>query len=160
MIHGAMRQVLAGAFALLLAGCATISGEQRDEAAGIARAARSTEVDCTRADACALASPLRALGARPWPNRRAAVPRHYAVILDGGTGRPARAHPPDPQRTHAASTCRPTSSTRTTPAQLVLDELQAAAFRGVRVRVLIDQLSALQEVDTPGRAAPAMHANF
>ena len=36
MIQGVMRRLLAGAFALLLAGCATLSGPQRDEAAGIA----------------------------------------------------------------------------------------------------------------------------
>jgi hypothetical protein len=33
-------------------------------------------------------------------------------------------------------------------AQLVLDELQAAAFRGVRVRILLDQRSALKKVET------------
>lgn len=158
MIHGAMRQVLAGAFALLLAGCATISGEQRDEAAGIARAARSTQVDCTRADACALASPLHALGRRAVAESTPEAPRHYALILDDA---------PDALlvRIHMIRSARRSIDLQTyifdedDSAQLVLDELQAAAFRGVRVRLLIDQLSALREVDSLAGLA-AMHANF
>ena len=75
-------RVLAGAFALSLAGCATLSVEQRNEAAGIARAARSSQVDCTRADACALASPLRALGKQAIAASTPAAPRHVALILD------------------------------------------------------------------------------
>ena len=74
-------RVLAGAFALSLAGCATLSVEQRDAAAGIARAARSSQVDCTRADACALASPLRALGKQAIAASTPAAPRHVALIL-------------------------------------------------------------------------------
>jgi len=42
---------------------------------------------------------------------------------------------------------------------LFLDELLAAARRGVRVRVLVDQLSALREVETLAALAGA-HANF
>ena len=44
-------------------------------------------------------------------------------------------------------------------AQLVLDELQAAAFRGVKVRLLLDQLSALEKVSTLA-ALSGLHANF
>ena len=40
-------------------------------------------------------------------------------------------------------------------AHLVLDELQAAAFRGVKVRVLLDQLSALEKVSTMAAFAAA-----
>ena len=50
-------RALAGLLALLLAGCATLSPQQRSAAAAVAVDARSTEVDCVRADACAL--PLR-----------------------------------------------------------------------------------------------------
>ena len=158
MIQGVMRRLLAGAFALLLAGCATLSGQQRDEAAGIARAARSTEVDCTRADACAQASPLRALGRRAVAESTPDAPRHYALILDDA---------PDSLlvRIHLIRSAQRSIDLQTyifdedDSAQLVLDELQAAAFRGVRVRVLIDQLAALREVDSLAGLA-AMHANF
>ena len=143
---------------MLLAGCATISGEQRDEAAGIARAARSSQVDCARADACALASPLRALGRQAVAESTPAAPRHYALILDDA---------PDALlvRIHLIRSAQRSIDLQTyifdedDSAQLVLDELQAAAFRGVRVRVLIDQLAALREVDSLAGLA-AMHANF
>ena len=158
MIHRAMRRVLAGACALLLAGCATLSVEQRDEAAGIAHAARTTQVDCTRADACALASPLRALGTQAIAASTASAPRHVALILDDA---------PDALlvRIHLIRSAQRSIDLQTyifdedDSAQLVLDELQAAAFRGVRVRVLIDQLAALREVDTLA-GLTAMHANF
>ena len=143
---------------MLLAGCATLSGEQRDEAAGIARAARSTEVDCTRADACALASPLHALGRQAMAESTPALPRHYALILDDA---------PDALlvRIHLIRSAQRSIDLQTyifdedDSAQLVLDELQAAAFRGVRVRLLIDQLSALEKVSTLAAFA-AVHANF
>ncbi|MEG2980548.1 MAG: phospholipase D family protein [Stenotrophomonas sp.] len=158
MIRRALRQVLASACALLLAGCATLSGQQRDEAAGIARAARSTQVDCARTDACALASPLRALGKQAIAESTPAAPRHVALILDDA---------PDALlvRIHLIRSAQRSIDLQTyifdedDSAQLVLDELQAAAFRGVRVRLLIDQLAALREVDTLAGLA-AMHANF
>jgi phosphatidylserine/phosphatidylglycerophosphate/cardiolipin synthase-like enzyme len=158
MIHRVIRRVLAGACALLLAGCATLSGEQRDAAAGIAHAARSTQVDCARADACALASPLRELGRQAVAESTPAAPRHYALILDDA---------PDALlvRIHLIRSARRSIDLQTyifdedDSAHLVLDELQAAAFRGVKVRVLIDQLAALREVDTLAGLA-SVHANF
>ncbi|WP_233449415.1 hypothetical protein [Thermomonas carbonis] len=131
MIHRGMRQLLAGACALLLAGCATLSDQQRDEAAGIARAARSTQVDCMRADACALASPLRVLGQQAIADSTPAAPRHVALILDDA---------PDALlvRIHLIRSAQRSIDLQTyifdedDSAQLVLDELQAAAFRGSR----------------------------
>ena len=119
-------RVLAGAFALSLAGCATLSVEQRNEAAGIARAARSSQVDCTRADACALASPLRALGKQAIAASTPAAPRHVALILDDA---------PDALlvRIHLIRSAQRSIDLQTyifdedDSAQLVLDELQAAA---------------------------------
>jgi putative cardiolipin synthase len=143
---------------LWLGGCATLSPQQRDAAAGIAIAARSTQVDCTQADACALASPLRAMGERTLAESTAQAPRHRAVILDSG---------PDAllARIHLIRSARRSIDLQTyifdedDSAHLVLDELQAAAFRGVKVRVLLDQLSALEKVSTLAAFATA-HANF
>ena len=151
-------RVLLALAALLLGGCATLSPQQRDHAAGIAAAARSSQVDCTQADACALASPLRALGERALADSTPAAPKHYARILDGG---------PDALlvRIHMIRSARRSIDLQTyifdedDSAQLVLDELQAAAFRGVKVRLLIDQLSALKKVDTLAAFA-SVHANF
>ena len=151
-------RVLLALAALLLGGCATLSPQQRDHAAGIAVAARSSQVDCTQADACALASPLRALGERALADSTPAAPKHYARILDGG---------PDALlvRIHMIRSARRSIDLQTyifdedDSAQLVLDELQAAAFRGVKVRLLMDQLSALKKVDTLAALA-SVHANF
>jgi len=143
---------------VLLGGCASVAPRQRDAAAAIALAARSTQVDCTQADACALASPLRALGERAIAESTATAPKHYALILDGG---------PDAllSRIHLIRSARRSIDLQTyifdedDSAHLVLDELQAAAFRGVKVRLLLDQLSALEKVSTLASFS-ALHANF
>ena len=151
-------RVLLALAALLLGGCASVGTHQREAAAGIAIAARSTQVDCNQPDACALASPLREMGERALAESTAAAPRHYARILDGG---------PDALlvRIHLIRAAQRSIDLQTyifdedDSAQLVLDELQAAAFRGVKVRVLLDQLSALEKVSTLA-AFTAVHANF
>ncbi len=143
---------------LLLGGCASLSGTQRDESAGIAQAARSTQVDCTASDACALDTPLRDLATRAFADSTPSAPRHYALILDQG---------PDALLARIAMIrgARRSIDLQTyifdedDSAQLVLDELQAAAFRGVKVRLLLDQLSALEKVSSLA-ALSALHVNF
>lgn len=144
-----VRRLLLGACSLLLAGCATLAPHHADEAAGIAQAARSTQVDCTRADACAQPSPVMAM---------ASTTAHKALILDDA---------PDALllRVHLIRAARRSIDLQTyifdedDSAQLVLDELQAAAFRGVRVRILLDQLSALEKVETLAALA-SLHRNL
>jgi putative cardiolipin synthase len=102
-------------------------------------------------------SPLRDLGARL---RRSTpdAPRHYALILDRG---------PDAllARVNLIRSARHAIDLQTyifdedDAGHLVLDELLAAARRGVRVRMLVDQLSALKQGDHARRAGLA-HANF
>ena len=141
--------MLLAAFALLLSACATLSQPQLDAAAAVAHAARSTRVDCARADACALASPVMAM---------ASPTGHRALILDDA---------PDALllRVHMIRAARRSIDLQTyifdedDSAQLVLDELQAAAFRGVRVRILLDQLSALEKVETLAALA-SLHENL
>ncbi|GAB1406656.1 phospholipase D family protein [Thermomonas brevis] len=146
---GVARRLLLVAVALLLSGCATLSQPRVDEAVGIAHAARSTLVDCRREDACALPSPVMAM---------ASVTGHKALILDDA---------PDSLllRVHMIRAARRSIDLQTyifdedDSAQLVLDELQAAAFRGVRVRILLDQLSALEKVETLAAMA-SLHRNL
>ena len=153
-----VRALLACLLALAGSGCMTLAHKPDLEAGLIAMQARDTTVDCTRADACAAPSPLRELGGRAYAQSREDAPRHYATILDHG-----------PQSLQARIDlirgARRTIDLQTyifdedDAAQLVLDELLAAAYRGVRVRVLIDQLSALKEVETLAALASA-HRNF
>ncbi len=156
-----MSPLLRGAvlsLALMCNACVGLSSVQRDRAAGIAEAARSQVVDCRQADACAIDSPLHALGAQAYAQSASQAPRHYALMLDGGQDallarinlmRSAR-HSIDLQ-TYIFDT--------DDSARLVLDELLAAARRGVQVRVLIDQLAAISDLEILA-ALTGAHRNF
>ena len=143
---------------MLVGGCASLSNQQRDRAEGIAVAARSTVLDCDQPDRCALDSPLRALGGKAMAESTPQVPRHYATIIDEG------------ELSLVARLNLIRSATRSVDlqtyifdtddsARMVIDELLAAARRGVKVRVLIDQLSAISNLQMLGALSGA-HANF
>lgn len=139
-------------------GCATLSDTQRERAATIASGSRSQTIDCQQDDHCARPSPLQALGVDAFATSTPEAPRHYALILDSG---------PDAllARLDLLRSARHSIDLQTyifdedDAAHLVLDELLAASRRGVKVRVLIDQLSALRHVDTLAALAGA-HVNF
>ena len=146
------------AWALACGACATLSSDDRDAAAAIAIGARSARIDCTLPNACAQPSSLRELGTRAYAGSAAGAPRHQALLLDYG------------QDALLARLNLIRSASRSIEIQtyifdeddaghLVLDELLTAARRGVRVRVLVDQLSALKHVDTLAALAAA-HVNF
>src|SRR5690606_36450152 len=143
----ALVRLLALVAALAAGGCATLGPEQGAAAARVAAQAQSVQVDCDREDACATPSPLRALGREAVAASAPDAPRHHALILDYG------------QDALLARLSLVRSAQRSIEVQtyifdeddaghLFLDELLAAARRGVRVRVLVDQLSALREVET------------
>lgn len=146
------------ALAALLPACATLTPQQRDAAARIALDARPATLDCDRADACAQPSPLRALAADAFAQSTGDAPRHYALLLDRGTDALlARVN-----LIRSATTAIDLQTyifDEDDAGRLVLDELIAAARRGVRVRLLIDQLSALRRVETLAALA-GVHANF
>lgn len=146
------------ALLLLVSGCASLSNAERDRAAGIAVQARSTVVECSQADRCALDSPLRGLGGKAFAASTEAAPQHYATIIDEG------------EVSLVARLNLIRSATRSIDlqtyifdkddsARLVLDELLGAARRGVKVRVLIDQLSAISDLEILGALASS-HQNF
>lgn len=154
----ATRWVVAMLLALAGSGCVSLSDAQRDSAALIADGARSQLVDCTRDDACAQPSPLRELGDRALQESTAERPRHYALILD--QGQDALLARIDLIRGARRSIDLQTYIFDTDDsARLVLDELLAAARRGVKVRLLVDQLSAIGDIDILGALASS-HRNF
>ncbi|NZA26155.1 phospholipase D family protein [Luteimonas sp. SJ-92] len=155
----APRMLLAGLLALSAAGCAGLSPLQRDQATHIVAQARETAVDCDRpSTACARPSPLRQLGARAFAESAPGAPRHYALLLD--YGQDALISRLDLIRSAQRSIDLQTYIFDEDDAgHLTLDELLGAARRGVRVRVLVDQLAALRHVDTLAALAAA-HANF
>ena len=153
----AVRALLA-LLVLASGGCASLSSLERDQAAAVAAQARSARIDCNAADACARPSPLRALGVRALAESAPGQPRHYALLLD--YGQDALVSRLDLIRGAQRSIELQTYIFEEDDAgHLVLDELMAAVRRGVRVRVLVDQLSALRQVDTLAALA-STHENF
>ena len=155
---GIVRALLLAGLALASGACATLSAPQREAAALVAADARSAVVDCAGADNCARPSSLRALGDAAFAESTPAAPRHRALLLDYGQDALLA-------RLDLIRSARRDIDVQTyifaedDAGQLVLDELLAAAGRGVRVRLLVDQLSALEHVDTLAALAGA-HVNF
>ncbi len=170
------RALLLLVFALAQVACTSLSTKDQTRVDTLVAAARSTENTCGRDDACARPSPLLALGLRASGEAPAAAevtpestssatspappsrPQHYALILDYG------------QDALLARLDLIRGATRSIDVQtyifdeddaghLVLDELLAAAHRGVKVRLLVDQLAALRRVDTLAALA-GTHTNF
>ncbi len=145
---------------LLLAtgACSSLSPLQREQALAIAAQAQSTLDTCDRADACADPSPLRALGTRAYAQSSPEAPHHYALLLDYGQDA-LLARLNLIRSAHHGIDLQTYIFDEDDAGHLVLDALLAAARRGVRVRVLVDQLSALKHVDTLAALAGA-HRNF
>ncbi len=142
----------------LAGGCASLSTAERAQADRIVAAARSQENNCAGPGTCARHSPLLALGDAALAESAPQAPRHYALILD--YGQDALVSRLDLFRGAKASIDLQTYIFDEDDAgRFVLEELLAAARRGVRVRLLIDQLSALKKVDTLAALAGA-HRNF
>ena len=142
-----------------LGGCAGLSQLEREQAVHIAAQARDVAVDCGRPQtACARPSPLRALAVQAHAHSAPAAPRHQVLLLD--YGQDALVARLDLIRAARSSIDLQTYIFDEDDAgRLVIDELLAAARRGVKVRVLVDQLSALRHVDTLAALASA-HVNF
>nr|WP_283161377.1 phospholipase D family protein [Xanthomonas nasturtii] len=153
-----MLRLLVLATLLLGTGCAGLSQIERNRAAGVAAAARSTVVSCSQANHCAQPSPLRALGGEAITASTPAAPRHYATIVDHG------------EESLVARLNLIRSATRSVDlqtyifdkddsARMILDALTDAARRGVKVRILIDQLSAIADLQILGALASS-HENL
>jgi phosphatidylserine/phosphatidylglycerophosphate/cardiolipin synthase-like enzyme len=141
---------------LQLAACAHLSLEQKRQAGDYAAQARSTMVECA-AD-CAIDSPLRDLGDAAYAASTPAQPRHTVILLDHGQDSLLA-------RVHLIRSARRTIDLQTfhfesdDAGRVVLDALMDAARRGVRVRLLMDQLSGLADPSLQARLA-SFHKNF
>ncbi|KFN42681.1 phospholipase D-like domain-containing protein [Arenimonas metalli] len=143
---------------LLLAGCSTLSVRERRDAADLALAARSTEVGCREGVDCAVDSPLLALGHAAVAASTPEAPRHEVVLLDRGQDSLlARLHLIRAARTSIE--LQMFIFDKDDSGVLVLEELLAAARRGVKVRVLLDQLYGLPDPNLQASLA-GHHANF
>ena len=143
---------------LLLGGCASIGRKQLDQADAFANHARPTATDCDGPDACALASPLRALGDRALAESTPGKPVNYVQIVESGQDSLLG-------RINLIRSARSSIDVQTfiladdDAGTLFLNELIAAARRGVRVRMLVDQLNAPGNLELLANLTSA-HANF
>jgi len=155
------RWLLALLLPLLASGCMSLTQQQRARIDALIVHSRSSELTCTEANACARASPLRALADSDHAaasRSEGAPPAQHALLLD--YGQDALLARLDVLRSAQHSIDLQTYIFDEDDAgHLLLDELLAAARRGVSVRVLVDQLSALRRVETLAALAAA-HANF
>lgn len=146
-----------GLGALLLSACG-LNRELARKADAVVAAERPSELDCDRADHCAIESPYRDLLERARAASRPGAPAHYVNVLEIGEDSLLL-------RVHLIRAARRSIDLQTfiwagdDAGWLVLDELIAAARRGVKVRVLADQLFSIDNVDWLSRIARA-HANL
>ncbi len=142
----------------LLAGCAGLHRRDLDHAEALAAVARPTALDCNRDDACAQPSSLRALGDRAMAESSAAKPVNYVEIVEAGQDALLG-------RINLIRSARRSIDIQTfiygadDTGFLFFNELIAAARRGVKVRLLADQLYAPSDLALLANLSAA-HANF
>ena len=143
--------------ALQLAACAGVSPKRKLEAQALAEATRSSEVTCAAAP-CAPPSRLLQMGADAMAASTPEAPRHSVVMLDAGLDSLlARVHLIDSAQ--GSIDLQTFHFEQDDSGRLVLDALMDAARRGVRVRLLMDQLSGLDEARIWAHLA-GFHRNF
>lgn len=153
----APRQLAAAACALLLAACAPDRALLR-QSAELAEAARDTITSCHAADACAPSSPLAQLVEAGRAAAATGGAAHRLVLLPRGEEALAL-------RLHLIRSARRSIELQTfilsddDAGLVVIEELVAAARRGVRVRILSDQLFSTDNTALLARLAQ-VHANL
>lgn len=153
-----LRLFAACLLAVLAAGCAGLTPAQSARVEEVVEAARPATLDCDRADACARPSALHGLAGDAFSASTPQRPRHYTLLLDRGSD--ALLARIDLIRSATTGIDLQTYIFDEDDAgRFVLDELIAAARRGVRVRLLMDQLSALRRVQTLAALA-GVHDNL
>ncbi len=122
------------------------------------RAEQDSTLDCELPDHCALASPLYDLAAQALAESSPEAPRHRLVLLDSGQDSLLA-------RIHLIRTARERIDVQSfiysedDAGFMVLDELLRAARRGVKVRLLLDQLYSFQDQNLLAYLARA-HVDF
>lgn len=152
-----LRALATIAFATILGGCASNPKLHR-EAHALSDQLRDHRLSCSAADACALASPFQTLAEDLLARSNAGSSAHSVSLLDDG--REALA-----LRIHLIRAARESIEVQSfifandDVGTFTLAELLAAARRGVRVRVLADQLFSIDNRELLAQLARA-HDNF
>jgi cardiolipin synthase C len=152
-----LRALVGIAFAAMLCGCASNPALHR-EAHALSDQLRDHSASCSAADACALASPYQSLAEELLTRSAAGSATHSVTLLDDGRDSLAL-------RTHLIRAARDSIEVQSfifandDVGIFTLAELLAAARRGVRVRVLVDQLFSIDNRELLAQLARA-HDNF
>jgi phosphatidylserine/phosphatidylglycerophosphate/cardiolipin synthase-like enzyme len=147
--------VLLGVFAL--AGCGINRQLARQADAVVART-QAHEITCTRTDHCAIDSPFHRLAVEAHAATTPSQPVHYVNMLEQGEDSLLL-------RIHLIRAARHSIDIQTfiwiddDAGRLLLDELLAAARRGIKVRVIADQLFSLEDAELLSRLA-LIHRNL
>ena len=157
MLPDRLPLLLCALLCLLLAACTPTRERVRVD---VERAAahQDRSLDCARADRCAEWSLLRVAAAEAVRDSTPDSPRHVVLNLESG-------HDALLARLHLIRAARHSIEVQSfiyaqdDAGFLVLEELLRAARRGVRVRVLLDQLFSIENVELLAALAQA-HANF
>lgn len=145
----ALRKWVACLLVLAASGCTTLSKSEHAHAEAIAIAARSDAIDCPRDDHCADPSVLE--------NTTAQTGNRLLLLDDGQDALLARMHMI--RSAHDRIDLQTYIYKEDDVGRMILRELIAAARRGVQVRVLLDQLSAMESPETLA-ALSGIHRNF
>ena len=152
-----LRLLVMGLCAILLAGCG-VNRQLARQADRIVVAEQGKALTCTRNDHCAIDSPFRQLVDMSRAAGTPSAPVHFVNVLEQGEDSLL-------VRVHLIRAARRSIDIQTfiwvndDAGRLILDELLAAARRGVRVRVLADQLFSLEDTELLSRLA-LIHRNF
>lgn len=140
--------------AVLLAGCAPLSTKRIHHADAVVAASVDRRVDCHAANACASPSPFIDQARQAISQSDGQHPHNYATLLEVGEDALAA-------RINLIRAARKSIDIQTyiwardDAGLLVLDELINAARRGVKVRILADQLGSLNDPALLSRLARA-----
>jgi putative cardiolipin synthase len=143
--------------AAMLAGCG-VDSKLAKKADAIVAETRPIALDCAAENHCPIDSPYRALVADADAASTPDAPVHYVNLLETGEDSLLL-------RVHLIRAARKSIDIQTfiwaedDAGWLVLDELIAAARRGVHVRVIVDQLFSIDDIEWLSRIAEA-HANL
>ncbi len=142
---------------IALGGCG-LNRQLARQADQIVAAGQAQQVTCAQTDHCAIDSPFRRLATQARAASTLQQPIHYVNMLEQGEESLLL-------RVHLIRAARKSIDIQTfiwindDAGRLILDELLAAARRGIRVRVIADQLFSLEDTELLARLA-LVHRNF
>jgi cardiolipin synthase C len=153
-----MNKTLLICLCLLATACSSLPEKDKRNAQDFAQQIQDTQSTCSQAEHCSLVSPLYALADSAYAASTPGNEQHTIILLDQG-------HDALLTRLHMIETAKQSIELQVfifdfdESGTLVLDALVRAAQRGVKVRLLLDQLYGLSRPQLQAKLA-VLHQNF